>query len=244
MLTPAQRDILIRTVWGEAANQGPEGWQAVASVVRNRAADPGYPSDPAAVALQPKQFSAWNQGSGGNALPYSIAANSPDYNRVGQIVDQVFSGQAPDPTGGAVNYYAPTGMAKGQAPDWWKTIDPASVRVIGGHVFGAPVSSANQNVQRPVLPTEAPQTASRPSVFGGLASAMPAFASGPLTKLGQAFTDGNAVVSSYQPVNQPAGVTGAEVQNLANGDRLSQYDMNGKTIKTLLRGNTNYAVLG
>ena len=66
-MTPYEREIVIRTIMGEALNEGPEGWAAVGHVIKNRSSDPRFPSDPASVALQPKQFSAWNEGHGGNA---------------------------------------------------------------------------------------------------------------------------------------------------------------------------------
>ena len=59
-LTAKQRDTVVRTVIGEAANQGARGQIAVASVIRNRAQSGQFSSDPAKVALQPGQFSTWN----------------------------------------------------------------------------------------------------------------------------------------------------------------------------------------
>ena len=104
-----QRDIVIRTVIGEAANEGPEGWAAVAAVLRNRAADPRWPDAVGAVALQPQQFSAWNSGAGGNDLVRRYGPGDQLYERIGQVVDQVMAG-GPDPTGGATHYYSPRGM--------------------------------------------------------------------------------------------------------------------------------------
>ena len=107
-----QRDIVIRTVLGEAAGEGPEGWAAVANVLKNRAMDPRWPDEVGAVALQPQQFSAWNKGAGGNSLVSSYSPDDPAYQRVGQVVDAVFGGQIPDNTGGATHYYSPAGMEK------------------------------------------------------------------------------------------------------------------------------------
>lgn len=141
-----QRDIVIRTIIGEAANEGPEGWAAVASVLRNRAADPRWPDQVGTVALQPKQFSAWNEGAGGNSLVHKYKPGDATYDRVGQVVDQVMAGQMPDPTGGATHYYSPRGMdalvsegsQSNRIPRW---LTQESQRragnnvTIGGHIF-------------------------------------------------------------------------------------------------------------
>lgn len=140
------RDILIRTVIGEAANEGEEGWAAVAHTILNRARDPRWPGSPDAVALQPKQFSAWNDGAGGNDLVRKYGPGDPIYERVGAVVDQVAAGAMPDPTGGATHYYSPAGMTalveqgaqSNLVPSWW---DEEVARRggqptrIGGHLF-------------------------------------------------------------------------------------------------------------
>ena len=57
----ADRDMLIRAIHGEAGNQGPEGMRAVASVIRNRAANGGYGGDTVPGVLQaPNQFEPMN----------------------------------------------------------------------------------------------------------------------------------------------------------------------------------------
>ena len=60
-MTPTFDDIevLARTLWGEARNQGPYGMQAVGEVIANRVADQRWPSTFAGVCQQPKQFSCW-----------------------------------------------------------------------------------------------------------------------------------------------------------------------------------------
>lgn len=141
-----ERDIAIRTILGEAMGEGPQGWAAVAHVLRNRAADPRWPSAVQDVALQPKQFSAWNTGAGGNDLVNKYGPNSDPYQKVGLIYDQVMSGAIADPTGGATHYYSPAGMQAlvdqgsqtNLMPNWLMAEntrrggDPVT---IGGHVF-------------------------------------------------------------------------------------------------------------
>ena len=146
-LTPYQRDILIRTVAGEAMSESPAGQAAVVHTILNRAADGRWPSDPAKVALQPQQFSAWNKGAGGNALPYTIKPGSAAYEAIGQLVDGAASGAIADPTGGAVFYYAPKGMAGGKKPSWYGSANrEGPARRLGNHIFlgrvGAPKTGA------------------------------------------------------------------------------------------------------
>lgn len=119
---------------------------AVASVIKNRVADPRWGDDPADVALQMQQFSAWNAGSGGNDLVANHQPGDPEYDRAAKIADLVFGGQIADQTGGATHYYSPHGMQdlveQGaqtyEAPIWLQEEnnrrDGAPV-VIGYHVF-------------------------------------------------------------------------------------------------------------
>ncbi|MDV4146453.1 conjugal transfer protein TraG N-terminal domain-containing protein [Shimia sp. FJ5] len=145
-LTTYDRDMMIRTIYGEAARESEAGQAAVAHVIMNRVADPRWGDNPAEVSLQLKQFSAWNSGVGRNSLPTDLKEGSADYKRIGAIVDQVHSGQITDPTGGATHYYSPAGMdahvARGEqshsVPTWLATQSNArggeNVQ-IGGHIF-------------------------------------------------------------------------------------------------------------
>ena len=145
-LTNYDRDAMIRTIYGEAANESPSGQAAVAHVIMNRVEDPRWGDNPAEVSLQLKQFSAWNSGVGGNSLPTNLQEGSEDYERIGRIVDAVAAGQVPDPTGGATHYYSPKGMAahvaageqSNEIPTWLsresQARDHQNVQ-IGGHVF-------------------------------------------------------------------------------------------------------------
>lgn len=145
-LTPYERDVVIRTVLGEAANESDVGWAAVAHVIQNRVADPRWGDDPAEVALQMKQFSAWNTGAGGNSVGSAADKDSPIYQEVGKVVDQVFSGQSTDMTQGATHYYSPAGMQalvdegsqSNLVPAWFGQEDrrrEAPNVEIGGHIF-------------------------------------------------------------------------------------------------------------
>lgn len=144
-LTPYQRDILIKTILGEARGEGDTGMAAVAHNVLNRAASGKYSSDPAEVALQPKQYSTWNSGEGGNN-PGQFKPGTEAYEHAAQIVDAVATGQIPDMTGGALFYHA-----KGVNPSWSSGVNKNGTLNVGNHVFYP---------SRPTPPGEIPQVAS------------------------------------------------------------------------------------
>jgi hypothetical protein len=147
-LTDAQRTVLIQTLLGEAANQGKSGLEAVAHVIRNRAESGQYPSDPMAVALQPKQFSAWNDPSeGGNDL-VNRQPGDPGWDSASEAIDAVFGGLSEDPTGGAMHYWAPQGMPGGREPSWADALDDNGRVAIGDHVF-LPTMSLGTNAPKP-----------------------------------------------------------------------------------------------
>lgn len=145
-LSTYDRDVMIRTIAGEAGGESAEGQAAVAHVIMNRVADPRWGDNPAEVSLQLKQFSAWNSGSGGNGQPAKIEEGSADYERIGRIVDAVAAGQIPDMTGGATHYYSPQGMSAhvaagdqtSELPAWFAQESRArsdrNIR-IGAHIF-------------------------------------------------------------------------------------------------------------
>lgn len=145
-LSTYERDVMVRTIIGEAANEGAVGQAAVAHTIRNRVMDERWGDDPAEVSLQFKQFSTWNDGAGGNGLPTKYNPGDALYDRVANIVDEVWSGQTGDMTGGATFYYSPAGMdalvnegSQGnRLPNWLNEQNAdrgAAPAVIGGHVF-------------------------------------------------------------------------------------------------------------
>jgi len=106
-LSDYQKDILIRTALGEARGEGVEGMADVIQTIFNRANDPRFPSDPAAAALENKQYSTWNTGAGGNN-PQQFSKDSDIYKRAERALELVTSGTRPDYTGGAVFYKTPS----------------------------------------------------------------------------------------------------------------------------------------
>jgi spore germination cell wall hydrolase CwlJ-like protein len=157
ILTPSakDRDVGIRTMLGEAGNEGAEGLAAVAHVLKNRTTDSRYPKSVAEVSLQPQQFSTWNAGAGGNAIPYNAKPGSPAYERAGEVFDAVMAGKHVDQTGGATHYYSPAGMQKlvndgdqtNTVPRW---LDEETKRgggriKIGGHIFVGKTNGAGNS---------------------------------------------------------------------------------------------------
>lgn len=142
-MTQDPADILARTILGEAAGEDALGQQAVLATIMNRVRDPRWPGDPIDVALQPQQFSAWNNGAGGNDL-VSRGAGDPGYAEAYQLASQALAGDLEDPTNGATHYYSPMGMqalvddgAQANAmPAWYDEIAAQGApRTIGNHVF-------------------------------------------------------------------------------------------------------------
>jgi hypothetical protein len=175
-LSPEERDILIRTIIGEAGGESPLGQAAVAHVILNRARSDRYPGSPAAVATQGSdgryaQFSAWNTPeNGGNTLPQSVSPNDSVYQQVGAVLDQVLAGEIPDPTGGATHYYSPAGMPGRRAPSWWEdeVARGGGVTEIGTHRFAGP-GDGTGSVSMPDFETEI-----RNDTSGGIAPAQSA----------------------------------------------------------------------
>ncbi|MCF4997374.1 cell wall hydrolase [Pseudomonas syringae] len=133
--TERDRDILARTLWGEARGESIAGQLAVAWTIRNRVNDgktkswwgEGY----AGVCQKPYQFSCWNKNdpnfaylSGAKQIPF----RELDQARI--AADQVIDGKVPDPTGGATHYYA----ISMKTPPAWAAKAKQTLK-LGGHVF-------------------------------------------------------------------------------------------------------------
>jgi hypothetical protein len=110
------------------------GMEAVAHVIANRANSGQYPGDPAAVALQPYQFSVWNEGEGRGKTDYD--RDSREYKTAAEAIDRVFSGQSQDPTNGALFYHTPQ-----VNPAWSREVNRYGTTQLGNHIFynGNPV---------------------------------------------------------------------------------------------------------
>ncbi len=171
-MSPEQRDLFIRTIYGEAGSQPEIGQAAVAHVINNRLNAGQYGNDYSKVILAPKQFSLWNEGDPAGDTARRLSPNSPSYQRIASIVDGVTSGQISDPTNGAVNYYNPDAANPNWGPGMLNQIK------IGAHLFG----TAGPDAPRGMLNTSAllqasPPSASVPSPGAMLGSLAPAAAS-------------------------------------------------------------------
>ena len=137
--TDRDRDVLARTLYGEARGEGYAGMIAVAWSIRNRV-DVDLHSDGkpdwwgegyAGVCQAPWQFSCWNKNdpnfaylSGAKQIPFREFAQAKI------AAERVMAGKVPDPTGGATHYYATT-MPK--PPVWVK--GAKQTLELGRHVF-------------------------------------------------------------------------------------------------------------
>lgn len=138
------RDVMIRTIIGEAADQSPEGQAAVAHVIMNRSNSPKFGGSPSDVVFSPGQFEPWSTRK---TELSGISMRSRQYQNVGAIVDSVASGQTPDPTGGATYFRDPTLMKKrgDTVPNWGK----GPGLTIGDHVFYNPDNPNYPNASSP-----------------------------------------------------------------------------------------------
>lgn len=129
------RDVLARTIWGEARGESTAGKVAVAWTIRNRVFDgkekswwgEGYTG----VCQAKYQFSCWN--SNDPNYPFLSGARQIPLRELAQcrvVADQVIDGKVPDPTGGATHYYA---IAMKKAPAW--SAKAKQTLKLGGHVF-------------------------------------------------------------------------------------------------------------
>src|SRR5436190_6375571 len=131
-LSAGDRDLAIRTVFGEANGQGDKGMSAVASVIRNRSMDSRYGDGSVRdVITAPKQFSLWNQGDRAGDSARALSPNSDTYKHIGELVDGVWNGSIKDPTNGADHYYRNDTVS----PAWGDQLAKDNDVQIGAHRF-------------------------------------------------------------------------------------------------------------
>lgn len=133
-LTPEERDLLVRTVIGEASNQPELGKAAVANVVLNRLNAGGYGDDLKGVLFKPKQFEPW--GTRSREL-MSYSPESKPYNEAAAAVEKVLSGKFEDPTKGATHFAnVSTVKERGNTNALGWINGMSNVTQIGAHTFG------------------------------------------------------------------------------------------------------------
>lgn len=125
-------DILARTIWAEARNQGRPGMTAVACVILNRAANPGWwGHDILSVCLARQQFSCWNSSDPQYHLIRDVTTDTSASFRVAlDIATAAVHAGLADVTHGADHYCT---EAVAQATRWTHGREP--VYQFGTHLF-------------------------------------------------------------------------------------------------------------
>lgn len=125
-----QADVMARTIWGEARNQGLAGMQAVANVIMNRVKRGGwYGVTPAEVCKKKYQFSCWLPSDPNYSKLQTVDTNDRQFAQALDVAKKALNGQIGDNTGGATEYH--TTSIK---PDWnWGKLSKTAV--IGDHIF-------------------------------------------------------------------------------------------------------------
>ena len=127
-------DILARTLWGEARNQGNEGMEAVANVVLNRvryAQEKNgfwWGDDIIQVCQKAYQFSCWNSSDPNSRKARAVDTRDLYFVTALRIARRAVIDALSDNTNGATHYH--TTAIK---PYWAKGVTPCAR--IGDHVF-------------------------------------------------------------------------------------------------------------
>lgn len=130
-----ERDILARTIYGEARGEyeGLEGGiaslMAIGNVVMNRVcAQSWYGQTIAEVCQKPWQFSCWNEGDPNRVIIMQKAIRDPIFSVCQEVAAQVAQGWWPDLTKGSTHYHT-----QGILPAWAKGKFPRMR--LGRHIF-------------------------------------------------------------------------------------------------------------
>jgi len=101
------RDVLARTIWGEARGDGWDGMQAVANVVMNRVSDPTWwGHDVISVCLAREQFDCWMPHDVNRKQLEEVDETDPTFAEALTIAAEAISGDLADITHGATSYKA------------------------------------------------------------------------------------------------------------------------------------------
>jgi spore germination cell wall hydrolase CwlJ-like protein len=122
-------EVVARTIWGEARNQGLSGMTAVGCVIQNRVKIGGwFGGTPREVCLKPYQFSCWNKDDPNRAKLLSVTSADPQYQNALSIANSVLTGTLKDITGGSDSY-----QVTGTNAFWARNLKP--VASIGSQDF-------------------------------------------------------------------------------------------------------------
>lgn len=126
--TEEKHNIIARTLWAEARNDGDEGMRAVASVIYNRGR--GQLNAMVDAVKAPKQFSCWNKMTKSDWDNFKTKQkDGREWQIAKNIATEIVQGQF-TPTGNWDHYYNPDKAS----PDWGKG-DARPEEMIGSHRF-------------------------------------------------------------------------------------------------------------
>lgn len=100
--------VAARTLWAEARGEPEAGQRAVAHVIVNRLRSHRWGPTLASVCVWDRQFSSWNNTDPNRTMLVSLSENDPAVVTFGRYIEEALSRVDPDPTQGAMNYYAIT----------------------------------------------------------------------------------------------------------------------------------------
>lgn len=95
-----------RTVWAEARGEPEAGQRAVAHVLVNRLRSHRWGPTLASVCVARLQFSCWNDSDPNRTQLVSLSETDPSIVKFAGYIQEALSGVDPDPTEGALHYYA------------------------------------------------------------------------------------------------------------------------------------------
>jgi Cell Wall Hydrolase len=146
------RDLIIRTVIGEAEAEGPLGQFSVAHSIKNRLDSGRWGKRGRDVVHAPAQYEPWGNPER-RAYIEKVDPNSALYRRIGKIVDATWKGEIPDPTGGATHFQnerivANRGNKSGMA--WNEKMKANGTAItLNNHTFGNPDLKPLKNPTNP-----------------------------------------------------------------------------------------------
>lgn len=219
-LSSGDRDLLTKTVYGEARGEPVAGQEAIAHAILNRVRAGGYGQNIRDVVMEPAagsdprygyhEFSPWNPvGKTGTPGIDTLQRDRPqDYARIGRLVDKVYSGTGGDPTYGATHYYG----IMPRPPKWGPPLAALNREKIGNTTF----------VGRDVGPGRAPTAIASAYEAGGRVG----YQDGGVTDLGEVDPDAGAPPPDDAPPPGPT-YTAADVvagRTPFGKQEASQYD--------------------
>lgn len=125
----SDREVLAKTIWGEARSDGYVGMHAVCCTILNRAKRPGWwGKNIREVCLKRRQYSCWNAGDPNLQKMINVTETDKEYVVALEIADIALDGKLEDITNHSTHYHTKSIM-----PYWARSEEP--VAIIGAHMF-------------------------------------------------------------------------------------------------------------